>query len=100
MIGAVNATVLTFKALRYCCQKAVVALFVILFPLRNNDLNLLIAGASGFIGGKLVTALQSNHTITVLGRDIATLHRHFCKPVTAVSWDSLPTLNDKATFFL
>ena len=55
-------------------------------------MNLLIAGATGFIGKKLVTALQSNHTVTVLGRDIANLHHHFTKPVNTVTWESLPNL--------
>lgn len=40
-------------------------------------MNLLIAGASGFIGRKLVTALQPDHTITVLGRDQTNLQRYF-----------------------
>jgi hypothetical protein len=52
----------------------------------------LIAGASGFIGHKLVTALQSDHVVTVLGRDMANLQRHFSKPVNAVTWDMLPDL--------
>jgi uncharacterized protein (TIGR01777 family) len=56
-------------------------------------LNLLIAGATGFIGKKLVAALQSNHTVTVLGRDMASLHRHFTQPVHTVTWDSLHDLN-------
>lgn len=56
-------------------------------------MNLLIAGATGFIGKKLVTALQSTHTVTVLGRDMANLHRHFTKPVNTVTWESLPKLN-------
>ena len=55
-------------------------------------MNLLIAGATGFIGKKLVTALQLNHTVTVLGRDMANLHRHFTKPVNTVAWESLPNL--------
>jgi uncharacterized protein len=54
--------------------------------------NLLIAGATGFIGKKLVTALQANHSVTVLGRDMANLRRHFTQPTKAVDWDSLPHL--------
>lgn len=55
-------------------------------------MNVLIAGASGFIGHKLVTALQSDHVVTVLGRDIANLRRHFSKPVNIVTWEMLPDL--------
>ncbi len=55
-------------------------------------MNILVAGASGFIGKKLVTALQLEHTVTVLGRDIANLQRHFSKPVNTATWDSLPLL--------
>lgn len=60
-------------------------------------MNLLIAGATGFIGKKLVTALQSNYTVTVLGRDVEKIHRHFTKPVNAVTWESLPHL-DASTY--
>ncbi len=56
-------------------------------------MNVLIAGASGFIGHKLVTALKSEHLVTVLGRDIASLKRHFSKPVNSVTWEMLPDLN-------
>ncbi len=56
-------------------------------------MNILIAGASGFIGHQLVTALQSDHAITVLGRDMASLRRHFLKPVDTVTWDMLPDLD-------
>jgi uncharacterized protein (TIGR01777 family) len=56
-------------------------------------LNLLIAGASGFIGQKLVRSLQADHAVTVLGRDLAKLKRYFSKPVKIVTWESLPTLN-------
>lgn len=60
-------------------------------------MNLLIAGATGFIGKKLVTALQSKHTVTVLGRDMANLHRYFTKPVNTVTWESLLNL-DASTY--
>ena len=58
-------------------------------------MNLLIAGASGFIGKRLVTALQSDHNVTVLGRDTANLHRYFTQPIPTVTWDDLPNLNAK-----
>jgi uncharacterized protein (TIGR01777 family) len=56
-------------------------------------MNILIAGASGFIGQELVTALKQHHSITVLGRDKATLQRKFLKPITLVTWDSLSQLD-------
>lgn len=55
-------------------------------------MNVLVAGASGFIGHKLVMALQSDHGVTVLGRDMANLQRHFSKPVNTVTWEMLPDL--------
>lgn len=60
-------------------------------------MNLLIAGGSGFIGQKLVRALQPEHTITVLGRDDANLKRHFIQPVNTITWEILPEL-DARTF--
>jgi uncharacterized protein len=63
---------------------------------KGKSVNVLIAGASGFIGYKLVTALQSEHLITVLGRDMANLTRHFSKPVNTVTWEMLPDLDASA----
>ncbi len=60
-------------------------------------MNVLIAGATGFIGKKLVTAVQSTHTVTVLGRDKANLRRHFTRPINTVTWESLPNL-DASTY--
>lgn len=60
-------------------------------------MNILIAGASGFIGKKLVLALQPYHTITVLGRNRSTLQRHFIAPVNSITWEMLDTL-DANTF--
>lgn len=59
-------------------------------------MNVLIAGASGFIGQKLVTVLNSDHSVTVLGRDMANLQRHFLKPVNIVTWDMLSDLDPGA----
>ena len=55
-------------------------------------MNILIAGASGFIGQELVKALQINHTITVLGRDKASLKRTFSNPLKIATWESLSDL--------
>ena len=65
--------------------------------LRSNRLKILIAGATGFIGKKLVMALQLNHTLTVLGRSLENLHHHFTKPVNTVTWEGLPNL-DASTY--
>ena len=60
-------------------------------------MNVLIAGASGFIGHRLVAALQPSHTITVLGRFRANLQRHFSEPVKLVTWEMLPNM-EASTF--
>ncbi len=60
-------------------------------------MNILIAGASGFIGRELVKSLQTNHTITVLGRDRSSLQRNFLKPLNVATWDTLSDL-DANTF--
>jgi uncharacterized protein (TIGR01777 family) len=56
--------------------------------------NILIAGASGFIGKKLVAALPPEYAITVLGRNAAYL-KGFMKPVSRVTWEMLPELDAK-----
>jgi len=56
-------------------------------------MNILIAGASGFIGSELVKALQSHHTIAVLGRDIHALQKHFAREISLITWENLPQLN-------
>ena len=56
-------------------------------------MHILIAGASGFIGQRLTAALQPNHEVTVLGRDIANLNHHFASPVNRITWDMLPTVD-------
>lgn len=55
-------------------------------------MNILIAGASGFIGQNLVKALKNDHTVTVLGRDKMTLSRLFPSSLHC-TWDSLPSLD-------
>jgi uncharacterized protein (TIGR01777 family) len=56
-------------------------------------MNILIAGASGFIGTELVKALEPEHTITVLGRDIQALQRHFSKNTATKTWEQLDQLD-------
>ncbi len=56
-------------------------------------MNILIAGASGFIGTNLVKTLQPHHTITVLGRNIQLLHKRFSPKVTSKTWEQLSQLD-------
>ncbi|WED42164.1 TIGR01777 family oxidoreductase [Legionella cardiaca] len=56
-------------------------------------MNILIAGASGFIGHELVNALLPNNKITVLGRSTKKLQQNFSANVTQTTWDTLPDLN-------
>ena len=56
-------------------------------------MNILIAGASGFIGHELVNALALAHKITVLGRNKKSLLQHFSKISTCHDWNELPQLN-------
>jgi len=56
-------------------------------------MNILIAGASGFIGTELVKALLPHHTITVLGRNTHVLEKHFSKAVTIKTWEELLQLD-------
>jgi uncharacterized protein len=57
-------------------------------------MNILIAGASGFIGQALINALQS-HRLTVLGRDLSILEKVFPNEINKISWDNLSSLNAK-----
>jgi len=56
-------------------------------------MNILIAGASGFIGHALVRSLKIDHHITVLGRNNATLQQEFSNAATCCTWDELPQLD-------
>ena len=58
-------------------------------------MNILIAGASGFVGGELVNALQSEHTITVLGRDRHLLQKRFSEKIIIQTWEDLPQLDPR-----
>lgn len=58
-------------------------------------MNILIAGASGFIGQELVRALATTHSITVLGRDKEKLRRLFSKDTNLATWEELPQLDAK-----
>lgn len=55
-------------------------------------MNILIAGASGFIGRALVNALKTKHKLTVLGRNLSTLQLFFASPIQCITWDELSTL--------
>jgi uncharacterized protein (TIGR01777 family) len=56
-------------------------------------MNILIAGASGFIGSELVKALARHHNVTVLGRDINTLQKKFPQQINKITWNTLSQLN-------
>ncbi|MDP3706311.1 MAG: TIGR01777 family oxidoreductase [Legionellaceae bacterium] len=58
-------------------------------------MNILIAGASGFIGHALVRSLKIDHHITVLGRNKSTLQREFSNAATCCTWDELSQLDAK-----
>lgn len=51
-------------------------------------MNILIAGASGFIGSELANHLSQNHKITVLGRTLGKLES-FSKSISRLTWDNL-----------
>ena len=56
-------------------------------------MNILIAGASGFVGQELIRALKINHHVTALGREKTRLLRDVSSNVTCCIWDELPNLN-------
>lgn len=58
-------------------------------------MNILIAGASGFIGRELVKALQNEHQLTVLGRHSKQLTDCFPPTIKTCTWDTLSTLEAK-----
>ncbi len=56
-------------------------------------MNILIAGASGFVGHELIRALHIDHHITTLGRTLARLPRDISNNVTCCTWNELSRLN-------
>lgn len=56
-------------------------------------MNILIAGASGFIGKTLVDALKGDHKITVLGRSDTKLQQLFPVNIAHCTWDGLSELD-------
>lgn len=57
-------------------------------------MDILIAGASGFIGSALVKALEvTPHRVTVLGRSLSQLRSKFPLTVKQIDWDNLNSLN-------
>lgn len=52
-------------------------------------MNILIVGASGFIGTELVNSLHTTHQITVLGRDQRKLYAKFANNITKITWEQL-----------
>lgn len=58
-------------------------------------MNILVAGASGFIGTELVKALQAKHEITVLGRNLAVLKEMFTSDINSITWEMLSQINAK-----
>lgn len=55
-------------------------------------MNVLIAGATGFIGRNLITALQHNHNITVVGRNWNRLKHFFPNHIKLQTWETLEEL--------
>ena len=62
-------------------------------PNMNANGNILICGASGFVGKSLIPALlQERYTVSVLGRDKSKLQKTFRHDVTYYTWDELNTI--------
>jgi uncharacterized protein (TIGR01777 family) len=58
-------------------------------------MNILIAGASGFVGRVLANHLSKNHSITVLGRSLVKLESVFSKDIKKLTWGNLASQDAK-----
>lgn len=56
---------------------------------KEKGMNILIAGASGFIGRELTNHLSKHHQITVTGRQFSKLNTLFSKKIGKLTWDNL-----------
>ncbi len=57
-------------------------------------MNIIICGATGFVGRSLVPALlKEKHIITVVGRDIDKINKTFNHSIDGLSWDQLKQLS-------
>ena len=56
-------------------------------------MNILLAGASGFVGRELIRALKPHHHVTALGRQKSSLLPETSENVTCCTWDELSDLN-------
>lgn len=56
-------------------------------------MNILLAGASGFVGRELIRALKPNHRVTALGRKEIRLRYNDSDHLTYCTWDELSHLN-------
>lgn len=56
-------------------------------------MNIILAGASGFVGHELIRALQIDHHITALSRKKTNSPGDVSRNVTHCTWDELPELN-------
>lgn len=52
-------------------------------------MNILIAGATGFVGRHLIAALKADHRITALSRQRSQLQRYFDASVQMITWNEL-----------
>ena len=59
-------------------------------------MNILIAGASGFIGKELTSRLSQQHAVTVLGRSMSRLEQCFAANISKLTWDKLSNNDPKS----
>lgn len=58
-------------------------------------MNILIAGASGFVGKLLISHLRKSNHLTVVGRTLEKLNNIFSNDITKITWDNLDRLDAK-----